>query len=117
MAFIYLASPYSDKSRTVRHGRYLQVAETTAELLRQGLHVYSPIVHCHELAERHNLPKDFAFWEKYNFAMLEQASALHILELEGWEQSKGVRGEIQFAVKTGITIQRLTYPLMEAVGG
>lgn len=117
MAFIYLASPYSDKSYLVRHQRYIHVSEVTAQLLRQGLHVYSPIVHCHEIAKRFSLPKDFSFWEAYNYAMLEQAASLYILELEGWEKSRGVRGEIQFARKHNISITQLPYPLQEKVDG
>ena len=111
MAFIYLASPYTDKSDLIMHNRYLQVAEITAQLLNRGIHVYSPIVHCHELAKRFSLPRDFDFWQRYNEAMLEMASALHILQLEGWNNSKGVRKEIGFATSNSIPIVHLPYPL------
>ena len=109
MAYIYLGSPYSDKSKLVQHTRYLQVSKVVADMLCQGIHVYSPIVHCHELAKRFRLPGDFGFWCKYNFAMLEQASAFHILELEAWNSSKGLREEIKFAVAQAIPIIRIAH--------
>lgn len=111
MSFIYLACPYTDKSELIQHKRYLQVAEVTAQLLCRDIFVYSPIVHCHELAKRFRLPGDFAFWKAYNYAMLGEASALHILELEGWNASKGLKAEIQFAIDKSIPIVRLPYPL------
>ena len=114
MSYIYLACPYSSKHASIRHKRYLQVAEVTAELLIKNIHVYSPIVHCHDIACRFNLPGDFNFWMKYNYAMLSKASGLTILELPSWEKSKGLRAEIEYATSHSIPIQRLAYPL-EAV--
>lgn len=111
MPYTYLACPYSDKLASVRQTRYLQVAEVTAKLLLKDIHVYSPIVHCHDLALRFKLPADFTFWCKYNYAMLAKASSLTLLELDGWETSKGVQAEIQYATNNSIPIQRLPYPL------
>lgn len=109
MAYIYLGSPYTDKSQLVQHKRYLQVSRMVADMLCHGLHVYSPIVHCHELAKRFRLPSDFDFWQDYNYAMLESASAFHILELAGWNESKGLKGEIKYAVSHSIPITRITH--------
>lgn len=106
MAYIYLGSPYSDKSEVVQHHRYLEVSKVVADMLCAGIHVYSPIVHCHELARKFRLPGDFDFWCNYNFAMLEGASAFHILELEGWNDSKGLKAEIKFALRKNIPIVR-----------
>ena len=109
MAYIYIGSPYTDKSKLIQHTRYLQVSAVVADMLCKGIHVYSPIVHCHELAKRYRLPGDFEFWEKYNYAMLEQASHFHLLELEGWNNSKGLKGEIAFAVAKRIPIIRIPH--------
>jgi len=117
MAFIYLASPYTDPSPLVRQARYQQVAEVTAQILTQSLAIYSPIVHCHELAKRYALPKDFTFWSRYNYAMLIESSGLFVLELEGWKNSKGVQGEVDFAIQKGIPITYLPYPILELPSG
>lgn len=109
MAYIYIGSPYTDKSKLVQHKRYLQVSEVVADMLCKGVHVYSPIVHCHELAKKFRLPGDFDFWCKYNYAMLEQASHFHILELDGWNDSKGLKAEIKFALSKAIPILRVPH--------
>jgi len=115
MAYIYLASPYTHKSELIRHKRYLEVAEVVARYLRKKLHVYSPIVHCHEIAKRFSLPKDFEFWSEYNYAMREQASCIHILELDGWMESRGVKAEIRYAMRNKIPLHMIPHPLVSAI--
>lgn len=100
--FIYLASPYSHKNPAIRHQRWRAALHATATFLQDGHFIYSPIVHCHELAQAHNFSKDFEFWKEYNFAMLERASALWILRIDGWEQSKGIAAERAFAEEKNI---------------
>lgn len=93
---IYIASPYSSPERGVMEHRLLLVEEYTASLLKQKILCFSPIVHCHEMAKRHKLPTDFAFWKWYNYSMMDIASDLHVLILPGWEDSVGVAGEITY---------------------
>lgn len=91
--FVYLASPYSSPEPFIQEERYLKACRATHYLLEKRIWVFSPIVHCHELAKMINLPKDAAFWQEYNFAMLARADKLIILRIEGWEAFVGVRGE------------------------
>jgi len=104
MAFIYLASPYTHTQQSVMQMRHDVVARLTAELLRAGEFIYSPIVHCHELAVKYDLPRDISFWENYNRAMLSQARELRILQLPGWKNSNGIAFEIGVAKQHGIPI-------------
>lgn len=94
---IYLASPYSHPDPLIMKTRFLLAEQVTAKLLGEGLFVYSPIVHCHELGLKYSLPTDFAFWKKYNFDMIRRCSVLFVLSIDGWELSKGVRAEWEFA--------------------
>lgn len=102
----YLASPYTHESSIVRELRFRVAERHVAELLRAGFYVYSPIVHCHSLAVKYSLPKDFEFWMAYNAAMLEQASELDVLMLPGWMQSRGVKGEMELAESSNQNIIR-----------
>ena len=104
MSYIYLASPYTHQDPKVEHARFLHAETATARLLRHRQWVYSPIVHCHELARRHELPTHYEFWATYNRAMLQHASELRILKLPGWDQSKGVSYETQLARSIGIPV-------------
>lgn len=111
MSFIYLASPYTDKSDLIMHDRYLKVLEVTAQFQRYGITVYSPIVHNHDMAKRHRMPKDSEFWAKHNENMLRAALIMYVLELEGWEKSTGIAKEIKFCRKHGVPWRQLSYPL------
>lgn len=73
--------------------------------MREGKHVYSPIVHCHPLAVTYDLPKEVDFWERFNFSMLIHARSLRVYMLDGWKDSRGLAGEIQFAQDCGIPVQ------------
>jgi hypothetical protein len=93
---IYIASPYSHPDASVREARYRAACEKAAAMLRDGLRVYSPIVHSHPLALL-GLPGDWAFWAEQNAAMLERASSVVVLTLDGWEESRGIAAEVEIA--------------------
>lgn len=99
---IYLASPYSHPDKAVEEQRFLAVEEMTATLLAQGKHVYSPIVHCHNISRKWELPSDAAHWIRYNFSMLRRCDILYIYTIEGWDKSKGVEMEAWFAKQCGL---------------
>ena len=107
MSYVYLASPYSHADASVRESRYEAASYATAHLLNQRTWVYSPIVHCHELAKKFDLPTDFKFWKDYNFAMLSHARKLIILRCDGWEASKGVAAEKIEAERLNIPVEYL----------
>lgn len=104
MSFIYLASPYSSGDSKIMHARADAAMAFTAHHLSEGFHIYSPIVHCHEMANRFDLPRDFDFWMTYNYAMLAKASQLWVLALDGWDASRGVLAEIEMATKLSIQV-------------
>lgn len=104
---MYLASPYSHKDPFVREIRYLMTTQALAEALKLGVYIYSPIVHCHELAKIADLPRDAAFWREYNFTMLNCAEQLWVLMLEGWEKSVGITEEIDEARRLNIPVVQI----------
>lgn len=103
----YLASPYSHPDPFVREERYLAAMKEMCAHLKLGIAIYSPIVHCHELAKIDSLPRDAAFWRAYNFAMLAAAESLWLLMLPGWETSVGCAEEIEEAKRIGIIVLHL----------
>src|ERR1035437_6004172 len=94
---IYLASPYSDPDPAVMASRHKQMLSITAAYMRSFLPVFSPIVHCHELALTHSLPTDFEFWKNYCLDMLHASAVLYVIKLPGWEDSKGIKAEVAYA--------------------
>jgi hypothetical protein len=93
---IYLASPYSHPDAAVRQQRYEAVATFVAERFG-GRVIFSPIVYSHNMAVAYDLPLDAAAWQRFNNAMQYAAKETWVLMLPGWEQSRGVQYEIEFA--------------------
>lgn len=105
--YIYLASPYSHEDESMREARYLAVGVITATLFNLEVAVFSPIVHCHELAKAYGLPRDADFWKFYNREMLRGARELWLLLLDGWKESKGMQGERDMAIELGIPYRQV----------
>jgi uncharacterized protein DUF1937 len=90
---IYLASPYTDVDPAVRERRFRCAETALFLLLRDRVWAYSPIVHCHELANRNKLPTTHDYWLEYDFDFLRRSDALYTLAIDGWDRSKGVAEE------------------------
>lgn len=101
----YLAVPYTHPDPAVREGRFQAVNRHAAHLMKQGVHVISPISHSHPIALVGGLPTDWTFWEAYDRAILESCERLIVLKLDGWEQSDGVQAEIRIAEELGLPIE------------
>lgn len=103
---IYLASPYTHADPTVRSMRFLAACRAAAEMMRDGMIVYSPIAHSHPIALWNDMPVEWKFWRRQCLAMLFQCDAMVILTLDGWEQSVGVAAEIKSATDWQIPITK-----------
>lgn len=79
--------------------------QTVARLSRENEVVYSPVVHFHVVAKHYKMPTDYAFWKHVNHAMIDLCCRLVVLRLSGWETSKGVTGEIEYAKSRNIKIE------------
>lgn len=99
MSYNYLASPYSHRDRDIMDDRYNLACEALVWLLDRKIWTYSPIVHCHHIAQRYDMPHSFSFWSAYNKAMLTDAMGLLILAIDGWDTSVGVQEEMKWATK------------------
>lgn len=75
------------------------------KLMSDGLHIFSPISHTHPIALAGNLPTGFDFWRGYDEAILNVCKELWVLCLDGWQESVGVRAEIDYACKLGIPVR------------
>lgn len=104
MSYLYLASPYTHPDEFVREERYLEALDALHWLLSNRQWAYSPIVHCHELAKRQDLPKDFEFWGEFNHLMIRNSRGIVVLQSDGWEESRGVANETLYAKERGLAM-------------
>ena len=102
---VYLATPYSHADKVVRIQRVAQVDAKAAELMEGGYIVFSPISHSHPISEYCGVDsQDHDFWLRQDLWILVLCDELHILCLEGWAESKGIKAEIIKAEEYGMKI-------------
>lgn len=107
---IYLASPYNHEKASMRAVRYQAALEATAMLMRLGRIVYSPIVHNHPIAiSDDGLPREWEYWKQFDEVILSRCDRLWILTLDGWQESVGVKGEIEIAHRLRLPIQLVQF--------
>ena len=103
---LYLACPYTHDYELVWQVRSAAVTRKAAELIRGGMSVFSPVTHSRAM-ERYGLPTDWDFWESVCRAMLSRCDSMGVLQMPGWEESRGVGMEIRLAEELGIPMSLL----------
>jgi len=92
----YLATPYT-KYHLGIDAAFVHAAEISARLLKAGVRVYSPITHCHPLSMYGGVdPLNHGIWIPFDEAMMDAADCLIVAHMKGWDQSYGVKHEIEF---------------------
>ena len=94
---IFIISPYTDDDFDVRNRRALEADTYVSELTRQGKVCYSAISAMHHLLYIGELPGTWDYWRMHCEVMMMHAYEVHVLCLDGWEQSEGVKAEIEIA--------------------
>lgn len=102
--FSYLACPYVHHDPSVRQARFEAANLAAATLIAQGELVISPLSHCCPIAEAKELPREWEYWGRFDRALLGCCSKLIVLMVDGWEESVGVRGEIEYAASLGLPV-------------
>jgi hypothetical protein len=101
---IYIATPYTHAEDRVMEERYQRVTDYAAVLINSGSTVFSPITHCHSIRKRAELPTSWNFWKNYDLEFLSICSEIHVLMVDGWRESIGVKEEIEFAENNGVRV-------------
>lgn len=107
MTFTYLASPYSHGDPEVREGRFREAVRVSARLMESGEAIFSPIAHSHPIASSLDPARvcDFDFWMTQDLPILAKAAKLKVLRLAGWQKSRGVAAEMNFAALNNIPVE------------
>lgn len=111
IAFAYLASPYTPidvsdaaECRAIREERYEASCRAAAKLMHEGKVTFSPIVHSHPIERYFDGPESGEFWKRQDEPYLTLCTEMVVLMLPGWEESRGVKHEIEVARFRGIPI-------------
>jgi len=101
----YLGTPYSNGSDFLINFRAEIVDMISCELTNQGRAIYSPISSWHHIASKFKMPRTFDFWKMHNLSFLRQCKKLLVVMLPGWQDSTGLKGEIEYACDNNIPIE------------
>lgn len=91
---IYVASPYSHPDSWVQARRYILVREFVHDKMKQNFNIFSPICYGHQFTRDFRWDGSAETWKSFNDWALSNSSALWVLKIRGWEESKGVQAEI-----------------------
>jgi hypothetical protein len=109
MTVVYLACPYSDPDPNIKQQRHQVANQVAAELLSQGIFVFSPLTYSVPLSQA-GCHKGWVNWKDFDFEMISRCDRLLVLKLPGWELSRGVAEEIAHAKELGIPIEWMEAP-------
>jgi hypothetical protein len=101
MTFYYLATPYSKYPAGIEEA-FKVACCAAADLIREGVRVYSPIAHTHPIAVHGKIdPYAHSIWLPADAPFMHAACGLIVLRAESWEQSYGIKVEIEEFQKAG----------------
>lgn len=98
----YLATPYSHEQASVREARFRAAARIAGLLMVEyKIPTFSPITHSHPISDALAKfpgspgPCDYVFWVGWDEHIRSGCDGLIVVQLPGWEQSRGMALETQ----------------------
>jgi len=102
---IFVAGPFNHPDKEVMDYRTKTIAEYCVKIFNEGNFPVSALLSGLSFANYGNLPTDTETWRNFSIKYVEGCDELHILKLEGWEESSGLKTEIATAERLGILIK------------
>lgn len=103
---IVVSGPYSHSNPDIKQIRVKAIADACVKLFQNGEMCSSPLLAGLSFIEKssHKMPDDYAFWQKFCRSYVEKGHKLYVLDLDGWQESSGVKDEIDCAIKNTIPV-------------
>jgi hypothetical protein len=102
---IFVSIPYSSPYVEIVEERVKALSIYCAQLLAKGVIPTSPVLFGSTVLKHYNLPSDFGYWSVLSLEYVEHSEEVHVLLLDGWKESTGVRNEIEKARELKIPIK------------
>ena len=104
---IYLAAPYWHPKKEVREWRAREAAKAAARILgEENQHVFAPTVHGFGVVQQaRDLDGECDMWLELSINILRRCDELRVLQLPGWDKSRGVRLEMEIATAIGLPVR------------
>ncbi|MBY0292967.1 MAG: DUF1937 family protein [Alphaproteobacteria bacterium] len=105
----YLAVPYHGTEEQQAYRREISL-KAAAEFLRQGIHLFAPVIYVNQIAEKLDFP---SLENRRNIIMpylldfLQASKGLILITADGWQNSWGVQQELKFCQESQIPIYKI----------
>lgn len=105
MTMVYVAAPYSNivnKPALMR-----SIAKFCGEYMiaHPGEYAITGLVHHYACEDNPTLGTDYQFWETFCQGFIQRCDKVVVLKIDGWETSKGVAAEIDYATHLGRPVE------------
>ena len=97
--------PFSSPDEQIRNARFEAANKYAAGLMSEGHIVFSPLSHSVPISKYLGNPNDSDFYVRQDLYWLMHCNEAHVLMLDGWEQSKGIKRELDEAIQRDIAVK------------
>ncbi len=105
---IFVAGPFNANSEDIKNERIKIIAEYCVKTFNGGNSPISALLMGLSFAKYGNLTTDTETWKLFSETMLKGCDEVHVLKIEGWEKSNGVKIEIEKAIELKIPIKYIS---------
>jgi hypothetical protein len=102
---VYLCTPYGHKNEAVVEKRIRYTAMFSNHLISRGITAISLAIYGHTLVDICGSPSDWGYWSQAGHDLIDKSDELWVIEMDGWDISTGVKGEVEYGLSKGKTIK------------
>ena len=99
---VYVAVPFWHENQEVRNYRRQKAIEYSEKLFNKNIPFYSPLLYSERFKEK---KASEGYWVKHGLRMVDVCDEMHVLCLDGWEESSGISGEVARAQLKGAEVK------------
>jgi hypothetical protein len=100
---IFVAGPYNHPDEIIKSERLLNIKKYCVKVFNEGDAPISALLMGLSISDIGGLPTDTETWREFSKKMVKGCDEMHVLS--GWEESGGVKAEIEEALRIGIIVK------------
>ncbi|NCU40025.1 DUF1937 family protein, partial [Candidatus Falkowbacteria bacterium] len=105
---IYVISPFWHEDADVREKRRAINISYADMLIKRGEMVFSPLKYSEKNINSNSASSE-SYWLDFDIEIMRGCDTAHVLQIDGWKESKGVANEIDWAKKNNMEIKYITH--------
>jgi len=104
MKRVFISLPFGNPDQGKVLMRFRNAELYFMKLLKEGICPVSPVVTGFPLCQKYGVSAQFEHWDEYCMEELKTCDEVHILMLDGWEHSEGLKKELELAQSRDIPV-------------